>query len=136
MIAHYVCWENELYLRRKLKTDVTPRLPKENLRTYVLRKKKQMKGIPGINHHGQIRKSFHYPGENWRILADWQIRLVPPFRHVFQILDNSLLENAIWPLGLNNPDIVANQQFTIMVLIMAVAMSLTIVQEKQNQQDS
>ncbi|MCP3682328.1 MAG: hypothetical protein GY861_06520 [bacterium] len=92
-----------------------------------------MKKIPGINHHGQIRKSFHYSGENWRIVADWQIQLVLPFRHVFQIPENFLLKNAIWPLGLNNPDFVANQQLVVMVLIMAVAMSLTIIQEEQNQ---
>ncbi len=131
----YVCRKNELYLRMKLKTDIMTKFPEENQEDYILRKKNQMKRIPGINHHGQIRKSFHYPGENWRILAEWQIQLVPPFRNVFHIPENFLLENAIWPLGLNNLDIVANQQLVVMVLIMAVAMSLTIIQEEQNQQN-
>ncbi len=70
---HYVYWENELYLRMKLKANMMQKLPKESRKFYILRKKNRMKEIPGINHHGQIRKSFRYPGENWRILADWQI---------------------------------------------------------------
>ncbi len=116
----------------KLKTDIMTKFPEENQKNYVLRKKNYMKRIPGINRHGQIRKSFRYPGENWKILAEWQTQHVPPFQNIFQIPENFFLENAIWPLGLNNPDIIANQQLTVMVLIMAVAMSLTIIQEEQN----
>ncbi len=131
--SHYICWENELYLRMKLKTDKVLKLPKENSRMYAIRKKGQIRETPGINRHGQIRKSFRHPGKNRKILADWQIQLVPPSRHLFQIPENSFFENAIWPLSLNNPDIIANQHFAMMVLIMSVVMSLTIIQEEQNQ---
>ncbi len=60
------------------------------------------------NHHGQIRESFRYPHKHWRTLAEWQIQLVPPYRHVFQVLENLLIENAIWPFGVENPDQIAN----------------------------
>ncbi len=88
MIMRFICWENELNLKYRIPTEMTPKSLSETRKIFMERKNQWKKIIPGINNHQNIRKTYCYPEDNWKTLARWQIDVLPPAEHSFQILED------------------------------------------------
>ncbi len=124
---------NELNLQYRIPTEMTPRRLSKARKIFMERKNLWKKIVPGINRHQNVRKTYHYPKDNWKILAGWQVKAMPPAESSFQITEELQLSQAFWPLGLDNPYPDQKSKLSVTVLLMALVMAQVVLKNQTDQ---